>query len=124
MTGPNKAESKMEFCPFFLLQVFGGLCLLKFLYTQWRIFYVYFFPREFDFKGVAGDAYALITGGAEGIGKQSALYLAKKGVNLILVDFNEKKLKETTKEINEKVRFSNFFIFFIFFSFLCPSSQK
>ena len=66
---------------------------------------MYFFPKEFDFKGLAGDGYALITGGAEGIGKQCALYFAKKGINLILVDFNEKKLKETTKEINENVRF-------------------
>ncbi|CBY30938.1 unnamed protein product [Oikopleura dioica] len=91
----------MIVCPFLFLQILGGLCLLRFLYTQWRIISVYFFPKEFDFKGLAGDGYALITGGAEGIGKQCALYFAKKGINLILVDFNEKKLKETTKEINE-----------------------
>ena len=95
----------MIVCPFLFLQILGGLCLLRFLYTQWRIISVYFFPKEFDFKSVAGDGYALITGGAEGIGKQCALYFAKKGINLILVDFNEKKLKETMKEINENVRF-------------------
>lgn len=33
-------------------------------------------------------SYALITGGASGIGKEFALDLAKKGFNLILVDFN------------------------------------
>jgi 17beta-estradiol 17-dehydrogenase / very-long-chain 3-oxoacyl-CoA reductase len=95
----------MEIGPLFFLQIIGGLCLFRFLYTQWRIFYVHFFPREFDFKGVAGDGYALITGGAEGIGKQCALHFAEKGINLMLVDFNEKKLKETTKEITEKVCF-------------------
>merc|ERR1712127_1141284 len=96
----------MEFCPLLFLQILGGICLFRFLYTQWRIFYVHFFPREFDFKGVSGDGYALITGGAEGIGKQCALHFAEKGINLILVDFNEKKLNETTKEITEKFSIS------------------
>lgn len=33
-------------------------------------------------------SYALITGGAGGIGREFALDLARKGFNLIIVDFN------------------------------------
>ncbi|CAG5080698.1 Oidioi.mRNA.OKI2018_I69.PAR.g9686.t1.cds [Oikopleura dioica] len=88
------------------LQILGGFVVAKFLYNQWKIFSLYFFARDFDFKGVAEDGYALITGGAEGIGKQCALYFAKKGVNLVLVDFNERKLDETAKEIKENYSIS------------------
>ena len=33
-------------------------------------------------------SFALITGGANGIGKAFAIDLAKKGFNLIILDFN------------------------------------
>lgn len=38
---------------------------------------------------------ALITGAAEGIGKAISIAMAKEGINVILADINEKKLKET-----------------------------
>ena len=85
------------------LQILGGFVVAKFLYNQWKIFSLYYFSRDFDFKSVAEDGYALITGGADGIGRQCALYFAKRGINLILVDFNEKKLDETAKAIKENV---------------------
>lgn len=37
-------------------------------------------------------SYAVITGGAQGIGKAFALDLAAKGFNLILFDLNEEEL--------------------------------
>lgn len=43
---------------------------------------------------------AIVTGAAQGIGKEIALHLAKAGAKVAIFDLNEDKLKETLKEIN------------------------
>ncbi|MHA1291513.1 MAG: SDR family NAD(P)-dependent oxidoreductase [Promethearchaeota archaeon] len=43
----------------------------------------------------------LITGGASGFGKGVGLELAKRGAEVILVDINEEKLEEASKEIGQ-----------------------
>lgn len=45
---------------------------------------------------------ALITGASSGIGRQMAIYLSKKGYDLILVSRNEKSLEETKKMCKTK----------------------
>ena len=45
---------------------------------------------------------ALVTGGSEGIGFSSALYLASEGCNLVLVSRNKKKLEKATNRIKKK----------------------
>lgn len=45
------------------------------------------------------DKVAIITGGAQGIGKSIAVALAKEGANLVIVDVNLEKAEETAKEI-------------------------
>ncbi len=47
---------------------------------------------------------ALITGGAQGIGKEIALTFAEAGANIILCDVNETILDETAAEIKNKGR--------------------
>nr|XP_043606296.1 very-long-chain 3-oxoacyl-CoA reductase 1-like [Erigeron canadensis] len=47
-------------------------------------------------------SWALITGSTDGIGKAFAFELAKKGLNLILVGRNPKKLEDVTNEIKSK----------------------
>ena len=42
---------------------------------------------------------ALVTGGAQGIGKSIAMLLAKEGANIAVVDVNLEKAEETAKEI-------------------------
>ena len=42
---------------------------------------------------------AVITGGAEGIGKALAAALAAEGMKLVLADINEGKLAETVAEL-------------------------
>lgn len=44
------------------------------------------------------DAVIAITGGAQGLGREMALGLAKKGANLALIDMNQERLSETAKE--------------------------
>jgi len=41
---------------------------------------------------------AIVTGASEGIGKQIALQLAKKGANLALISRTESKLKTTAEK--------------------------
>lgn len=48
-----------------------------------------------DFK----DKVVLITGGGSGLGRASALAIAKQGAKLVLVDMNKDSLEESKKEI-------------------------
>ena len=63
---------------------------------------VYFFPPKTDFVKYADGGYAMITGGAGGIGKSFADQFGKLGINLFLVDFNEPLLKATKQELESK----------------------
>lgn len=44
---------------------------------------------------------ALVTGAANGIGRATAIMLAKRGVDIVLFDFNEPKLREVEEEIRK-----------------------
>lgn len=48
-------------------------------------------------------SFAVITGGASGIGKHFAIDLAKKGFNIIIIDFNQKAMDEAHAEL-ERLR--------------------
>lgn len=50
-------------------------------------------------KRYGPGSWALITGGAQGIGAAYAIELASRGFNLVLIDFNEQKLTETVTHI-------------------------
>ena len=63
---------------------------------------VYFTPPKTDFVKYADGGYAMITGGAGGIGKSFADQFGKLGINLYLVDFNESLLKATKEELESK----------------------
>jgi len=52
---------------------------------------------------------ALVTGGADGIGKESSLLFASQGAKVIVVDLNEKRGNEVAQLINEKGGESHFF---------------
>lgn len=46
---------------------------------------------------------ALITGASSGIGKEMAIYLSKKGIDLVLVARDKEKLEEVQKEVQTNV---------------------
>jgi len=48
------------------------------------------------------DSWALVTGGSDGIGKEFAVQLARRGFNIILVARNEEKLSAVRTEITTK----------------------
>ncbi|PJF17477.1 Very-long-chain 3-oxoacyl-CoA reductase [Paramicrosporidium saccamoebae] len=54
---------------------------------------------EWSRYGAKKDSWAIVTGCTDGIGKEFALQLAKKGLNIILVARNAEKLKMTRDEI-------------------------
>lgn len=47
-------------------------------------------------------SWAVITGSTDGIGKAYALELAKRGINIVLISRNEKKLEAVAEEIRHK----------------------
>jgi len=55
------------------------------------------------------DNYAIVTGGAGGLGKAFGFELAKRGLNTILIDLPEKGLKSICSDIQEKYKTKSFF---------------
>ncbi len=47
---------------------------------------------------------ALVTGASSGIGKEMAIYLSKKGIDIVLVARDQKKLEEVQREIKTKTQ--------------------
>jgi short-subunit dehydrogenase len=61
---------------------------------------VYRTYKPIDFPATYGpNSYALITGATSGIGKQMAFSLCKRGINVIVVGRDPKKLQETRAEL-------------------------
>uniref|UniRef100_A0A0N4Z8F8 Estradiol 17-beta-dehydrogenase 12 n=1 Tax=Parastrongyloides trichosuri TaxID=131310 RepID=A0A0N4Z8F8_PARTI len=66
----------------------------------YNVVYIYFFLKPINLKKASGGRWAVITGSTDGIGKQYAIELGKKGFNLILISRSEHKLKEVKNEIH------------------------
>ena len=52
---------------------------------------------------------AFVTGAATGIGRSTALHLAKKGVKVMVTDLNEEQGNETVRIINDSGGYAKFF---------------
>lgn len=85
------------FCVFtVLVQLFCGV--FRFLYQQ--IIGPALYGSSIDFKKYG--KWALVTGATDGIGKEYARSLAKRGLNIILVSRTLSKLETVAKEIEEQ----------------------
>jgi NAD(P)-dependent dehydrogenase (short-subunit alcohol dehydrogenase family) len=60
------------------------------------------FSGEREMRKILSNKVALITGGAQGMGKATAILFAENGVRVALTDINKMKLNETVNEIKEK----------------------
>lgn len=84
------------FCVFtVLIQLVCGV--FRFLYQQ--IIGPMLYGDSLDFKKYG--SWALVTGATDGIGKEYARSLAKRGINIILVSRTLSKLETVAKEIQE-----------------------
>ena len=83
--------------------LYSGLACILWLLWRFikiiRILMMYFFEPKVNFTKFADGGYALITGGADGIGKAFAYQFAKMGISLYLLDINEKLLLETVADL-------------------------
>jgi 17beta-estradiol 17-dehydrogenase / very-long-chain 3-oxoacyl-CoA reductase len=115
----------------------GAVYLVRLLWTLIAIFYR-FIAYTTDWKkwGAGGANWAVVTGATDGIGREYALQLAKKGFSILIVGRSVDKLKEVTQEIAaaggkseelvidfSKVNFC-FLFFFSLFLFLVSAGNR
>ncbi|CAD8092571.1 unnamed protein product [Paramecium sonneborni] len=82
------------------LTILGLYLTTKFLFRRAKAIISTLSLQQVDIANRYGKgSYALITGGAGGIGREFALDLARKGFNLIIVDFNQASLDSIQQEI-------------------------
>ncbi len=78
--------------------IVGALCIAWFLYRSIHFIYPYLRPSSIK-RYLTNDAYAVITGATDGIGKAIAMALAGKGFNIVLHGRNQLKLNAVEAEI-------------------------
>lgn len=88
--------------PFWVNVLFflGSVSFFKILASLLTWVYVNFLRPSKNLKKYG--SWALVTGSTDGIGKAFAFELAKKGLNLVLVGRNVKKLEDVSSEIKSK----------------------
>ncbi|MDR3680927.1 MAG: SDR family NAD(P)-dependent oxidoreductase [Flavipsychrobacter sp.] len=79
----------------------GIICCLVLSYRLIKFVYPYLRPSTLK-KYLASDAYAVVSGATDGIGKAIAMELANNGFNIILHGRNSDKLKLVETEIKTK----------------------
>jgi len=86
-----------------IASVIGAFYLLKIFLTGLKSLLAHisaFLGSGLDFKKLG--KWAVVTGATDGIGKQYALQLAAKGLNIVLISRTKSKLEAVSKEILEK----------------------
>uniref|UniRef100_A0A0K0FTM4 Estradiol 17-beta-dehydrogenase 12 (inferred by orthology to a human protein) n=1 Tax=Strongyloides venezuelensis TaxID=75913 RepID=A0A0K0FTM4_STRVS len=85
------------------LIAFGGLLYLgvKVFSILKRILYPYLIASPIDLKKAAGGEWVAVTGSTDGVGKEYAIQLAKKGFNILLISRNPTKLEYVKNEIQK-----------------------
>ncbi len=66
--------------------------------------------------------HQVVTGATDGIGKEYAKQLARRGFNLLLISRTEARLQETATEISTRIFSCSYLFFFFFFFFFFFSS--
>ncbi|MFW0717550.1 SDR family NAD(P)-dependent oxidoreductase [Pedobacter sp. N23S346] len=79
--------------------VIGVLCVIRLFYSLIYFIYPYISASNLK-KYLQNDAFAMVTGATDGIGKAIAIALAEKGFNIILHGRSLAKLQAVEKKIN------------------------
>ncbi|TPX32554.1 hypothetical protein SmJEL517_g04352 [Synchytrium microbalum] len=86
-----------------MLAVAGALYLSNLAYTFMSRVYSLYGPSPISIsKYTADNAWAIVTGASDGIGKEFALALAKRGFNILIMARTQSKLDAVAKEAKEK----------------------
>lgn len=73
------------------------LWIYRFLNIVWR----HFFGVHASTERYGENSWAVVTGSTDGIGKASAMHLARLGFNIVLISRNAAKLASVAKEIEQ-----------------------
>lgn len=65
------------------------------------VFWRHFFGIHASTERYGEDSWAVVTGSTDGIGKASAMHLARLGFNIVLISRNVDKLQEVAKQIQQ-----------------------
>ena len=79
----------------------GCYVLALWAYRFFVIFWRYFFGVHATTERYGEDSWAVITGSTDGIGKASAIHLARLGFNIVLISRSIDKLQTVAKEIQQ-----------------------
>jgi len=71
------------------------LWIYRFICVIWR----HFFGVHASTERYGENSWAVITGSTDGIGKASAMHLARLGFNIVLISRSAEKLSAVAKEI-------------------------
>jgi len=84
---------------FYLIYIIGLITTLQLFFSLFDL--LIFKPINGSRLGryKVDNAWAIVTGATDGIGKEFTLQLAKRGFNMILISRSQTKLEETVKEI-------------------------
>lgn len=89
-----------------LISTVGAVVCCGFLFKLINIIVKLFFtpPTNWSKYGAKKGSWALVTGSTDGIGKEFAFQLAKKGFNIMLVARNKDKLQTTKDQVLKECR--------------------
>jgi len=88
-----------------VLSVLGLLVALRFLFVVVRALYKRLLRPAADLSRLKkNNAWAVITGSSDGIGKAFAFELAKRGFNIFLISRTQSKLEEVSSQIVKKYK--------------------
>mmetsp|Transcript_16387 Transcript_16387/g.39976 ORF Transcript_16387/g.39976 Transcript_16387/m.39976 type:complete len:312 (+) Transcript_16387:34-969(+) len=82
------------------LGALGAITLARVVLSVLSFLYVHFLRPGKNLKKLG--SWAVVTGSTDGIGKELAKQLAKKGINVVIVGRTPSKLADAKKEIKEK----------------------
>jgi len=93
-------------CPGFILSVIGGLTTAYFLISLLLFVYRTFLRSAVNLRDYG--EWAVVTGSTDGIGKEYAIELGRKGLNVLLISRSADKLAEAKRDVetasNNKVK--------------------
>ncbi|VDN60607.1 unnamed protein product [Dracunculus medinensis] len=92
--------------PFLNIEIIGwatvAYIIYRWLLSFYKIIYPYLIAKPINLLEAAGSRWAVVTGGSDGIGKQYAFELARRGFSIVLIARSKSKLEDVKRKIQEE----------------------